>query len=112
MFMIKFVQRKPLQAIAIQYDGTNAQEIADFLGFGNEDIITDKGINRIRFSYQGVPADELMINKGDYVVKDKFGWPQVYHEDTFYYLFNEDFEYPDRIGKWNSEWNEIPPYLI
>lgn len=110
--MIKFVQRKPLQAMAIQYDGTNTQEIIDFLGLGEENILIDSNINRIRFSYCGAPADELEINKGDYVVRDKLGWPQVYREDTFRYLFDDDFEYPDRIGEWNSEWNTIPPYLV
>lgn len=110
--MIKFIQRKPLQAMAIQYDGTNTQEIIDFLGLGEGNILTDSYSNKIRFSYWGAPADDLTINKGDYVVRDKLGWPQVYHEDTFYYLFDEDFEYPDRIGEWNSEWNTIPPYLV
>lgn len=110
--MIKFVQRKPLQAMAIQYNGTNVQEIIDFLGLGEENILTDSDSDRIRYSYYGAPADELTINKGDYIVRDKLGWPQVYHKDTFFYLFDEDFEYPDRIGKWKPEWNEIPPYFV
>lgn len=107
--MITFVQRKPLRAMAVQYTGDNVQEIIDFLGAENVDY--NEYSKELTFSYWDAPADELGIKKGDYVVRDKMGWPQVYHEDQFLYLFDDYTPLPDGLD-WNIEWNNIPTYIV
>lgn len=107
--MVIFVQRKPLRATAVQYTGDNAQEIIDFLGKENVDY--NEYNKELTFSYWDAPADELGIKKGDYVVRDKMGWPQVYHEDQFLYLFDDYTPLPDGVD-WNAEWNKIPASIV
>ena len=108
--MVTYVQRKPLQATAVQYTGDNAQEIIDFIGKENTDY--HEYTKELTFSYWGAPADELGIKKGDYVVRDKMGWPQVYHEDQFLYLFDDCPSLPDRFSDWKEDWNTMPAYFI
>lgn len=101
--MVEMVQYRPYYAYAIEYDGHNIKEIEDFLGLGAIEIIKDNKIYLINT----FGTDNLIVSPGDYIVKDKIGWPRVYDQTSFFYLFQTEPELEDN-DEWNPEWNTIP----
>jgi len=104
--MINFIQHNPIHAISMQYNGFNAQEIIDFIG---EDIAEYHEPTKTITIYRNSSVYSF-LEPGDYVVRNKAGWPRGYKADEYMYLFDE-LNLPEDI-EWKQEWNEIPSKFI
>lgn len=76
--MIKLYQNKPIITKAIQYDGTNALEIKDFVG--GEDARVDNITDQIYLQQNG---NEVLVKKGDYIIQNKNFVYSILDKDTF-----------------------------
>ena len=78
--MVKRYRTKPCEIEAIQWDGTNKEEIEEFLGQKLDSYIGD----RVSWLWATDTSNDMIADKGDYIIKGLRG--------EFYYCKPDMFE--------------------
>lgn len=84
-------KKKPLVVEAVQFDGINISEIEKFVGSDN--VTTVLGV------VYGVKTldDNVMISKGDYIVRDHKGDIRVYPGSKFHEIHEKQLVWDENI---------------
>lgn len=76
--MVKEYIKKPVKVQGVQYNGSNLQEIGEFV---NDAVVRADGILYLLGKFQ--------MSIGDYIIKDANGEFQVYEPSLFKIIFEE-----------------------